>query len=427
MIPSVALHARSVWLDSPVDLLEVAGSDGWLFERDRAGLACRGVAMRVPVSVEGGVAPAGAGMGAAVAATGVAATGVAAVVAAALRGIDHDDDVGVPGSGPIAVGALPFDRSAPAELVVPAVTVGRTADGRCWTTTIGPGSAVEPLGGPSDPDGFSLTSPIPHQEWRRLVSDAVDAIALGRFSKVVLAREVAVSANRDIDVPTVLRRLRSLYPACTVVSAPVAEGQFVAASPELLVSRCGTAVRSHPLAGTIPRSGDPGVDDTMARDLLASAKDRAEHGWVVDDVAATLAEWCTSLTVPPAPSIVPLRNVSHLGTLITGVLRADAPSALGLAALLHPTAAVGGTPREAALAWLAANEHLDRGPYAGPAGWVDSRGDGEWVIGIRSAVVSGPRARLFAGVGVVDGSDPAAELAETQFKLQALLAAVVRP
>jgi menaquinone-specific isochorismate synthase len=211
------------------------------------------------------------------------------------------------------------------------------------------------------------------------------------------------------------------------VGAPVVGGQFVAASPEVLVARSGTSVVSHPLAGTIPRSGDPHADQALADALLASPKDRAEHDWVVRDVVEALQAWCTSLQVPETPSIVALRNVSHLGTLVSGTLTADAPSALGLAALLHPTAAVGGTPRNAALAWLAAHERLDRGPYAAPVGWVDARGDGEWAVGIRSAVVSGARARLFAGVGVVDGSDPAAELAETQFKLQALLAAVVRP
>ncbi len=278
-----------------------------------------------------------------------------------------------------------------------------------------------------DPDGFDLRSPVPHQEWMDLVAKAVVAIDGGELQKVVLAREVTVLANRRIDVPTVLRRLRSLYPACTVVSTPVAGGQFVAANPELLVSRAGRLVASHPLAGTIPRSGDPAVDAAAADALLRSPKDRAEHGWVVRDVVETLEPWCSSLEVPAEPSIVPLRNVSHLGTQITGSLVPGAPSAVDLALALHPTAAVGGTPRDDALAWLAANERLDRGPYAGPVGWVDANGDGEWVVGIRSAVIAGASARLFAGVGVVEGSDPAAELAESQFKLQALLAAVVRP
>jgi menaquinone-specific isochorismate synthase len=411
------LQARSVWLDpaTAVDLLTVAGPDGWLWERERAGFAGRGVALRIPVA---------GGLGAA-----------DAVVGAALAAIDIDDEVGVPGSGAVAVGALPFDRGAPLELIVPSMVVGRSPSGRCWLTTVGAHtdarSVVAALASEEsrDPDGFALSSPLPHDEWMELVERAVAAIDAGRFAKVVVAREVVVDANRTIHVPTVLRRLRSLYPACTVVAAPLGggEGQFVCASPELLVARHGTQVRSHPLAGTIPRSGDPHADQALSDSLLASPKDRAEHAWVVRDVVEGLQPWCTSLDVPATPSIVALRNVSHLGTLVSGTLAKGAPSALGLAEALHPTAAVGGTPRAAALEWLTVNERLERGPYAGPVGWVDGRGDGEWVVGIRSAAISGSAARLFAGVGVVEGSDPTAELAETQFKLQALLAAVVRP
>jgi len=409
------LRARSFWLDQSVDLLTVAGGDGWLWEREGVGFAGRGCAARVVVP--GGIAFA------------------AAAVDAALAGIDTDDEVGVPGSGPVAVGALPFDRTAALELRIPSLVVGRTASGRCWLTTVGDDTdarsilaALAPEES-RDPDGFTLSSPLPHEEWMGLVERAVAAIDAGRFAKVVVAREVVATANRTVHVPTVLRRLRSLYPACTVVGAPVGSGtsHFVAASPETLVARYGTAVHSHPLAGTIPRSGDPHADQALAERLMASPKDRAEHAWVVRDVVDGLRPWCTTLDVPPTPAIVSLRNVSHLGTLVSGTLAAGAPSALGLAAGLHPTAAVGGTPRGAALEWLAANEQLDRGPYAGPVGWVDQRGDGEWAVGIRSGVIDGCEARLFAGVGVVEGSDPTAELAETQFKLQALLAAVVRP
>jgi len=420
---SGALRSRTVPLDpaTPIDLLTVAGADGWLWERERSGLAGRGVALRIPLP------------------RGLADPDAPARVAAALAAIETDDEVQRPGSGPVAVGALPFDRAAPAELVVPEISVGRSADGACWVTTVGATAdrdaaldGLSPLA-PQDPDGFTLTSPIPHEEWMALVREAVAAIRNGRFDKVVLAREVQVHANRPVHVPTVLRRLRSLYPACTVLSAEAGGpggGRFVAASPELLVSRLGRRVRSHPLAGTIPRSGDPDADRALAEGLLSSPKDRAEHDWVVRDVRGALAPWCDELGVPAGPSIVSFRNVSHLGTLVDGRLagpESGRPGALTLAAALHPTAAVGGTPRNEALAWLAAHERLDRGPYAGPVGWVDARGDGEWVVGIRSAVIDGSTARLFAGVGVVDGSDPAAELAETQFKLQALLAAVVRP
>jgi menaquinone-specific isochorismate synthase len=232
-----------------------------------------------------------------------------------------------------------------------------------------------------------------------------------------------VQANRLIRPADVMSRLRALYPSCMLFSS---DG-FVGASPELLVSRIGRTVRSHPLAGTVARSGDPLVDAEMTARLLASPKDREEHAMVVHEIAATLRPLCDDMVVPETPSIVPLRNVSHLGTMIEGHLGEDGPSALALAALLHPTPAVAGTPRHEALAYIAEFEGMDRGRFAGPVGWMDSNGDGDWAVGIRSAELAGTEARLFAGVGVMEDSSPEAELAETQLKLQALLAAVVRP
>jgi menaquinone-specific isochorismate synthase len=394
--------ARTVALRGPVDLLAVAGTDGFLLERDGLGLAGRGVAQRILLP-----------------------DGLASVarVAPILESFAVDDELGRPGCGPVAIGALPFDPGAPAVLVVPSVVVGVDRRG-AWMTTVGeapPAPAVSP--GAELPDAFALSPSISHAEWCGRLREAVAAIRAGDMDKVVLAREVRVDANRDIDVRAVLERLRALYPSCLVFSV---DG-FVGASPELLLRRRGQRVESFPLAGTIPRSGDRAVDDHLAAAMLASDKERAEHRFVVDDVASVLDAFCARLDVPSVPSIVPLRNVSHLGTHVAGTLRDGAPSALELAALLHPTPAVGGSPRQPALAWLAANEGLDRGPFAGPVGWVDRRGDGDWVVGIRSARVAGATARLYAGVGVVADSDPAAELAETQLKLQALLAALVRP
>jgi menaquinone-specific isochorismate synthase len=274
------------------------------------------------------------------------------------------------------------------------------------------------------PDSFTLTSPRSHEEFEAMVGEAVDAIRRGQLGKVVVAREVLVEANREIVVADVLERLRALYPACVVFSV---DG-FVGASPELLVERNGDKVRSHPLAGTYPRSGDPHADEVLAAQLLASVKDRREHRYVIDDICAALRPLCTELAVPDGPEIMQLRNVLHLGTEIAGTLRDDpAPTALDLALRLHPTPAVGGTPTEDALAWLAEHEGLERGHYAGPVGWVDANGDGLFAVGIRSAEIDGRRARLFAGVGIVEGSDTKRELVETQLKLQALLAAVVRP
>lgn len=411
-----ALVARTVALpDGPgIDLLAVGGTtEAMLWHRESFALAGRGVALRL-------VLPDGLG-----------APGVAAAVSEVLHALPTIDDVGGPGTGPVVFGALPFDRRAPATLRIPSVMIGRGAGGRCWVTTVGPRDAPPALD-PADvaslppyvpPDCFSLESQRPHSEWSGLVAGAVAAIRAGRFAKTVLAREVRVEANHEFLPADILRRLYALYPSCMVFST----GVFLGASPELLVSRIGARVRSHPLAGTVARSGDPVADDHLTSALLASTKERAEHRMVVDEVAAGLGPVCRRLTVPEAPSIVALRNVSHLGTLIEGELAGDHVTALDLVHRLHPTPAVAGTPTDAAVDFLRAAEGFDRGCYAGPVGWMDRRGDGEWAVAIRSAEVRGNTARLFAGVGVVADSDPDAELAETQLKLQALLAAIVRP
>ena len=401
------LVARTVRVDvdpAHVDLVAFAGADGVVWEHEGVSLAGRGVATRLS----------------------------AALVDEGLAAIEIDDDeVDAPGTGAVAIGALPFTPDGRASLVVPERVVGRTPDGAVWQTTIGePGTASDrwtPLG-PAEtsvrsPSGFRLTAIPAHDEWCESVAEAVARIDAGEVEKVVLARAVEVEADGPLVVPDILRRLRVLFPSCMVFSV---DG-FVGASPELLVSRLGLDVRSQPLAGTVARSGDPATDGRLASALLASGKDRREHGLVVTAVASALRPVCDRLDVPATPEIVPLRNVAHLGTTIRGRLAAPAPSALALACRLHPTPAVAGTPTHAALALLARLEGSTRGRYAGPVGWVDARGNGEWAVGIRSAEVQGNRARLMSGNGIVAGSDPDDELAETQLKLQALLAAVVRP
>ena len=402
------LVARTTPLDGEVDLVACAGDDGVLFWQPGLGLAGRGVAASVELPA-----------------------GIADVhrVADLLGGIECWDEVGAPGSGPLAIGALPFHPTAPSSLVVPETVVGRDASGRAWLTRIGQAmSVVPPVGHPVNslprkaPHRYRLDASGPHERWCATVAAALDEIAAGRLEKVVLARYVDVEADTAIDRADVLARLRALYPSCTVFAV----GTFVGASPELLVGREGDEVVSHPVAGTVRRSGDPDADARAAAALLASTKERREHALVVDAVVSALAPVCAELSVPATPSVVALRNLSHLGTRVRGRLT-QSLSALELAARLHPTPAVGGVPREAALDYIAAHEGFDRGRYAGPVGWVDARGDGCWVVGIRSAELDGARARLFAGNGIVAGADPGAELAETQLKLQALLAAVVRP
>lgn len=323
------------------------------------------------------------------------------------------------GPDALAVGAFPFDREAPTSLVVPREVIrhrGASASA----------AGDERTRARLSPDGFALTPSIPHHEWESLVEDAVAAIGAGVFRKVVLARAVEVVANRTIVVADVVRRLHDLYPSCLTFSV---DG-FVGASPELLVRRSGARVAANPVAGTVARVGDAAADAEAAAGLLGSTKDRAEHQLTVDSVADALGAFCSSLDVPPAPEVFSLRNVSHLGTRIDGTLQrrgSELPSVLELVAALHPTAAVGGSPTEPALEWLAAHERLERGRYAGPVGWVDALGDGEWRVGIRSAEIDGARAVLRAGCGIVAGSDANAELVESQLKFQALLAALVRP
>jgi menaquinone-specific isochorismate synthase len=189
----------------------------------------------------------------------------------------------------------------------------------------------------------------------------------------------------------------------------------------------GDVVRAQPLAGTAPRGGDPASDARLAASLLASTKDREEHRITIDSLHDVLLPFCSYLDEEPEPSIVAVANVQHLATTVEGRLSNPPASALELASVLHPTPAVGGDPKDAALACIREEEGLDRGRYAGPVGWSDAAGNGRWAVGIRSAEVEGPIARVFAGNGIVADSDPTTELAETRAKLQAMLGAIVRP
>jgi menaquinone-specific isochorismate synthase len=339
-----------------------------------------------------------------------------------------------PAAGPVLVGALPFEASAPAELTVPRLVVIERDHHRVLVA-VAPSAVLDqllvnplstfdsPLETTAPPDHFELTSVQTHEAFRALVAEAVRAVTNGQFEKVVVAREVAVVANRPFVPSDLLSRLRALYPSCVTFSLD----HFVGASPELLCRRAGSVVTSHPLAGTIARSGDPDEDARLAAGLLASRKERSEHRFVVNAIVGDLSLLTTEVSASAEPHLLELRNVVHLATTITGHLREPAPGALEIAVALHPTPAVGGWPRQAAIEWLSENEHLERDRYAGPLGYMDANGDGEWWLGIRSAMLDGANARLLAGVGIVADSDPAAELAETQLKLQALLAAAVRP
>jgi menaquinone-specific isochorismate synthase len=350
-------------------------------------------------------------------ASGVAARVAPAEVAATLDAVDCADPVAVPGSGPVAVGALAFDPTAPGELVVPARVLG-TREGTAWVTEI------EPLDGTAEPrqqppTRFSVVAPRTRDEWRSMVRAALDAIVRHDLEKVVLAREVVVDADAPFDARDVVHRLVSQQPGAYVYAA---EG-LVGASPELLVRRFGSDVESLPVAGTAVADGDA----ASLRALAESVKDHREHRFVVDAIVDALGTRCVTLDAGAAPEVAVFGHVAHLATRVHGRLREPAPSALELARLLHPTPAVGGTPRVAAVDAIRALEGFDRGRYAGPVGWVDARGDGEWAIALRGAELDGTRARLVAGAGIVEGSDPDAEWAETQAKLEPMLRALVRP
>jgi menaquinone-specific isochorismate synthase len=295
--------------------------------------------------------------------------------------------------------------------------------GRAWVTEIGPAVDDEPV----DHDGparFTVAATRTRAEWEAIVARAIAAIGRGEMEKVVLAREVVVEADRPFDVRDVLTRLVHQQPGCFVY----ASSGLVGASPELLVRRVGAVVESRPVAGTAVAEGEESL-----RRLAASVKDTQEHRFVVDGIVDALTPVCTMLEAG-APEVAVFGPIAHLATPVRGELAAangrdapHAPDALTLARLLHPTPAVGGTPRHAALDAIRELEGFDRGRYAGPVGWVDARGDGEWAIALRGAELDGTRARLVAGAGIVAGSDPAAEWAETQAKLEPMLRALVRP
>jgi menaquinone-specific isochorismate synthase len=351
------------------------------------------------------------------------------LVGEALAAIERDDEVDSPGSGPVAFGALPFDRRAPASLVVPRVVFGRTAEGARWTTTVAPrGVGVDvdvaaEQGADGEPPGeLAVRSVRPPELWCTSVAQATDRIRAGDLTKVVLARELSVTTDRPIDAGALLGRLRAAYPAalCFAVDG------FVGASPELLVSRVGDIVRAQPMAGTTARTGEPETDQRRAAELLSSDKNRVEHQITVDMVHDTLLPWCSFLDSEPTPAVVAAGPVQHLASIVEGRLSRPAAAVLDLVAALHPTPAVGGWPRDAALALIDELEDAGRGRYAGPVGWTDAAGNGAWAVGIRAVELDGTTARVFAGVGVVADSDPLAELEETRSKAQAMLGAIVR-
>jgi isochorismate synthase len=446
-------------LAETLDPLDLAGTDGFVWRSAGGTLLGTGVAARVPV---------GTGPG--------RIERAAEAVATLLEGIEVSDPDGS-GLGPAAVGALPFHPATPGELVVPSLLLrtdgagrgwailtepgtsgpprpadllarlraragddgpwppARRLDGGLWTTRSAPhpdgglwttrsaphpGQVASPTGGPGS--GGSGSGPSGLETWRAGVVAALAAIGSGRLDKVVLAREAAVEADWPFPRAELLRRLQRRPGGATYLYA---SGGFVGASPELLVRRRGRVATSRPMAGTVPQGDGAAEAGGLAR-LTGSPKEAVEHRLVVDAVAEGLAKVADRVEVGK-PEVVRLATVAHLATEITADLTGPLPTALELAGLLHPTPAVGGSPRDAALAAIAALEPFDRGCYAGPVGWVDRAGDGEWAVALRGATLQGRRAHLVAGAGIVPGSDPDAEWAETEHKLRAMLEVLLSP
>jgi menaquinone-specific isochorismate synthase len=396
---AAALVARTRAIEPPARLLDALAPDGFAWRRDGAGFVTAGVAARVQAPLADQI----------------------------LAGVEIDDAVDAPGTGAIAVGALPFGDAGGGELTIPASVTGVEAGGRAWRTEIGPISSAPAADGSLAPaTRFGVEGRVSRAAWADQVRAVLDAIRAGGVEKVVLAREVVVHADAPFDAPSVVERLNATQGGCAVF----ADDGLVGASPELLVHRRGHEVWSRPMAGTLPRGATQDADRAAEATLAASAKNGLEHRLVVDAVVDGLRECGVDVTTVRGPEVARLATVIHLATTIAGTVdpRArSACSALDLALGLHPTPAVAGAPRDAALAMLNELETFDRGCYAGPVGWIDAHGDGEWAVALRCAELNGNTARLVAGAGVVVGSDPDAEWAETQAKLEPMLRVLVQP
>ncbi len=325
------------------------------------------------------------------------------------------------GAGDRLVGALPFSPDAPAALFVPDRV---EIDQAPAAGTPGPIPAPRTIEG--EPDGGDYQQMVAHALEQLRATTAGDRA----LRKVVLARTLLVTFDEPVDISRLFDALGE-DPAATVYQTAFtrADGEpayFVGASPELLVDRQGDVVRSMPMAGSVPRAASPAEDRARASGLLHSGKDLREHRLVIESVLDVLAPYCRELDAPSTPELASTATMWHLATPVTGRLRGET-SSLELALALHPTPAVCGTPCEAARDAICSLEPFDRGLFAGAVGWCDGRGDGRWMVAIRCADICGRQARLYAGAGIVAGSNPAAEAAETGAKFGALLRALGVP
>ncbi|RFA28587.1 hypothetical protein CAI21_12055 [Alkalilimnicola ehrlichii] len=274
---------------------------------------------------------------------------------------------------------------------------------------------------PAEEVGRSLGTLVSGQAWRDKVSAAVEAIGAERLRKVVLARAEQIAV--DVPLPDILDGLRQLHPGAYVFAFARGRSCFLGASPERLIARRGNRVHTCAVAGTAPRHHDPEIDRQLGRELLISDKNRYEHALVANELKRALGLYCDHVASPPEPRLRKLRHVQHLVTPIRGEIHSNMPL-LALLQQLHPSPAVGGFPTNEAMAYIRAHEGMDRGWYAGPVGWLDAAGDGEFAVALRSALLAGRDAVLFAGCGIVKDSKPEDEYWESRYKMQAMMTAL---
>ncbi len=403
------MKCRVFEIAEDIDLNAVCAGDGFLFAQNNYGHAGRDVA----------------------------AVADGATIASVLSAIEIAPDSA--SFSPLAFGLVPFLPTENAMFFIPRILFSKDESGRTTLTLCGEtdedisaSTANKTLA-----DVVAVQQPLPQaqefnvrpltavQNYLNAVTNARDAVKRGDIRKAVIARDISVTSDTPIDVHGVLLRLRASFGS----SYRFCIDNMVGASPELLVEVDGRTVRSRPLAGTTPRTGDPETDARLAAQLKASEKNQIEHRVVIDMVHDTLLPHCSYLDWEDEPSIVTVANVQHLGTYLEGALTEPAAHILDLVRALCPTPALGGSPTKEAIDFIVAHEGFKRGYYGGAVGWVNADGDGTFAVTIRCAELSPDRttARLFAGGGIVADSEPLAELAETQSKFQAMLSAIIRP
>jgi isochorismate synthase len=404
---------RTATLTEHFDLNTVCRGDGFLFVRDGVGVAGRDALQSVTEAD--------------------AMTFLLSLTPSRLS------DSSIVNNGPVLFALVPFSPKQEAEFILPRI-VFRKIDNQQPTVTL-IGNSEDDLTDEKFQRAIAaaITSPPPRPSsnsyrvaprtavghYLDAVVQARDAVRAGSIQKAVIARDIEVHADEPIDVHAILLRLRASFGS----SYRYCVNNIIGASPELLVSVEGSTVRSHPLAGTAPRTGDQATDKRLAEELVASTKNQIEHRIVIDMVHDTLLPFCSYLDWEADPSVVTVANVQHLGTAIEGALTDPPAHVFSLVRSLCPTPALGGHPSAEALSFIEKTEGLNRGYYGGAVGYMDANGDGIFAVTIRCAEMSSDKttARLFAGGGIVADSDPYAELAETQAKFQAMLSAIVRP